>query len=301
MEMLNVHHLELFYYVAKFEGITQAVRKMPYGIQQPAVSGQILQLEEALGVRLFNRRPFALTNAGEELYDFIYPFFSRLPNMAARLRGEEAQHLKLAASSAILTSHLPALFEEMRQRIPDLRLTLRDVAPDTVEETLGRQEVDLAITILHAKVSSGIKSEELIRLPITLIVREGDKLKDFKCIQALADSSGVIDAPLVSAPTTETIVRLFQQGLEKHGLTWQPRVEVNSIDVANNYVGHGFGYGLGVDIPAIDVPDGLRRIPLPGFPPLVIGMLYQGKLKPLAALFADLVKKRASVLSKRRK
>jgi DNA-binding transcriptional LysR family regulator len=53
---MNVHHLELFYYVAKHEGITEAVRKMPWGIQQPAVSGQILQLENSLGVKLFQRR-----------------------------------------------------------------------------------------------------------------------------------------------------------------------------------------------------------------------------------------------------
>ena len=86
---MNIHHLELFYYVAKFEGITAAVRKMPYGIQQPAVSGQLLQLEEKLGVKLFNRRPFALTPAGEELYDYCYPFFSRLRDVEERLRGEE--------------------------------------------------------------------------------------------------------------------------------------------------------------------------------------------------------------------
>ena len=60
----NLHHIELFYYVAKYGGITPAVRKMPYGIQQPAVSGQMLQLEAELGVKLFNRRPFALTPAG---------------------------------------------------------------------------------------------------------------------------------------------------------------------------------------------------------------------------------------------
>ena len=33
MDFVNIHHLELFYYVAKYEGITAAVRKMPYGIQ----------------------------------------------------------------------------------------------------------------------------------------------------------------------------------------------------------------------------------------------------------------------------
>ena len=72
---MNVHHLELFYYVAKHGGIMPAVRNIPYGIQQPAVSAQVAQLEEFLGVTLFQRRPFALTPAGEKLYQFIRPFF----------------------------------------------------------------------------------------------------------------------------------------------------------------------------------------------------------------------------------
>ena len=54
--MLNIHHLELFYYVARHRGISEAVRNMPYGIQQPAVSAQLLQLEDHLGVTLFQRR-----------------------------------------------------------------------------------------------------------------------------------------------------------------------------------------------------------------------------------------------------
>ena len=52
---MNVHHLELFYYVAKHGGISAAVRKIPYGIQQPAISGQMTKLEQDLGVRLFER------------------------------------------------------------------------------------------------------------------------------------------------------------------------------------------------------------------------------------------------------
>ena len=39
---MNIHHLELFYYVARHGGITEAVRNIPYGIQQPAVSGQVV-------------------------------------------------------------------------------------------------------------------------------------------------------------------------------------------------------------------------------------------------------------------
>jgi len=116
---MNVHHLELFYYVAKYEGITSAVRKMPYGIQQPAVSGQLLQLEKSLGVKLFNRRPFSLTTAGDELYDHVYPFFSRLGDVEQRLKGEESKHLRIAASASVLRHHLPELLADMRDSMPE--------------------------------------------------------------------------------------------------------------------------------------------------------------------------------------
>src|SRR4029453_8722736 len=48
------------------------------GIQQPAVSGQIAKLEESLGTKLFQRRPFALSPTGTELFEFIRPFFENI-------------------------------------------------------------------------------------------------------------------------------------------------------------------------------------------------------------------------------
>src|SRR5580765_4150389 len=108
---MNVHHLELFYYVARHGGIMEAVRNMPYGIQQPAVSGQVSQLESHLGVTLFHRRPFALTAEGEKLYDFIRPFFSNLDKTAIELQGGQTRHIRIGASSVILRDHLPALIQ----------------------------------------------------------------------------------------------------------------------------------------------------------------------------------------------
>src|SRR5437762_11761543 len=99
---MNIHHLELYYYVAKHGGISEAVRNMPYGIQQPALSGQIIQLEEFLGVTLFQRRPFALTPAGHELFDFIKPFFDNLGPVADKLRGGAAQAIRIGASEIVL-------------------------------------------------------------------------------------------------------------------------------------------------------------------------------------------------------
>src|SRR6266704_594481 len=98
---MNIHHLELFYYVARHGGITEAVRNIPYGIQQPAVSGQVAQLEEHLGVTLFQRRPFSLTPAGEKLFKFIQPFFSNLEAIASDLQGGKVRHIRIGASTTV--------------------------------------------------------------------------------------------------------------------------------------------------------------------------------------------------------
>src|SRR5512145_349213 len=118
---MNIHHLELFYYVAKHGGISEAVRNIPYGIQQPAMSGQIIQLEEFLGVALFQRRPFALTPAGQELYDFIKPFFSNLQPVADKLRGGTAHHIRVGASEVVLRDHLPDVLDSLRKKFPSLK------------------------------------------------------------------------------------------------------------------------------------------------------------------------------------
>src|SRR3954462_15102852 len=90
---MNVHHLELFYYVARHGGISAAVRHIPYGIQQPAVSGQMRALEEDVKAKLFERTPFRLTPAGERLYAHVQPFMENLASLTAQLQEESEPEL----------------------------------------------------------------------------------------------------------------------------------------------------------------------------------------------------------------
>src|SRR6185295_5128813 len=153
---MNIHHLELFYYVARHHGISEAVRNIPYGIQQPAVSGQIIQLEEFLGVTLFQRRPFQLTPAGQELFEFIEPFFSNLDAIATKLQGGEAHQIRIGASEVVLRDHLPGPVQNVRKKFPKLKLTLRDGYQPQLEAWIENQEIDIAITLLNGKPASGI-------------------------------------------------------------------------------------------------------------------------------------------------
>lgn len=288
---MNVHHLELFYYVAKFEGITAAVRKMPYGIQQPAVSGQILQLENELGVKLFNRRPFALTPEGNELYDYVYPFFSQMQNVEEHLKGELKSHLRICASASVLRNHLPDVLEGMKLAKPDLKLSLKEVDPSDVNSILVNQQSDIAISVIHGKLTESMKAVELLRLPLVLIVPKTIKVKRFEDLLEPDDESkdgkGLrAKIPLVGLPPHESLQQIFQEKISKIGVKWDVSVEVSSLDAIESYVSRGFGAGISVAIPGLEHEQkGCRVIPLEDFPPLVIGAIYQGTLKPIAAEF----------------
>src|SRR6202048_2422020 len=76
MRTLNLHQLATFQVVAKYCSFVRAAEELHFS--QPAVSAQIRQLEDTLGVQLFDQigRKTHLTHAGEELYLYSQKIFS---------------------------------------------------------------------------------------------------------------------------------------------------------------------------------------------------------------------------------
>lgn len=290
---MNIHHLELFYYVAKHGGISEAVRNIPYGIQQPAVSAQVIQLEEFLGVTLFHRRPFALTPSGEELYAFISPFFGSLDAVADRIRGGTAQTIRIGASEVVQRDHLPEVIQGVRAKFPSLKPILREAYQPQLEALLLKQELDLIITLLDSRPATGVNTRHLIELPMTLVVPKSSKWKDAHDILK-ADR---ISEPLITLPSGEGVTRQFQQTLAKQGIDWFPSLEVSSLALVETYVACGFGIGLSIQVPNAQHSPKVRLLPLPDFPPVIVGAQWTGKITPLMDAFLQECSKRASSLT----
>ncbi len=292
---MNIHHLELFYYVARHGGITEAVRHMPYGIQQPAVSGQVARLEEYLGAVLFQRRPFALTPAGEKLFKAIEPFFGSLDKLAEGLQEGSSERIQIGASTIVLRDHLPEFLRNLHRRFPQLRITMREGYPVDLEGFLQRGEIDLAITLLESKAAPGVKRLPLIDLPLTLLVERNSPIKSL----AQLWKQGRILEPLICLPGPETVCKNFQQGLMRLQVEWYPTIEASSIEVIQSYVANGFGIGLSVVVPQAAEDPKVRRLPLPQgtFAPVRIGALWRGRLSSSMQALLDDLQARAKQLS----
>jgi DNA-binding transcriptional LysR family regulator len=274
---MNVHHLELFYYVAKHGGISEAVRNMPYGIQQPAVSGQVIQLEEFLGVTLFQRRPFALTSQGRDLYEFARPFFDNLTPTAEKIRGGIAQHLRIAASETVLRTFLPGTLQELRKKFPNLKVSLREGYFPQVLSWLQAHEIDMSIGLISGKAPTGIQRVPLFDLSLALLVPRDSKLKS--AVELWERDR--IEESFVTVPSNEPILRAFRDGLARRKVDWVNSVEVSSVEMVQTYVAHGYGIGVLVHVPELKLNPDVRVLPLTDFDRVQFGALWQGRKSPL--------------------
>ncbi|HEY3901871.1 MAG TPA: LysR family transcriptional regulator [Chthoniobacter sp.] len=280
---MNIHHLELFYYVARHGGVSAAARRIPYGIQQPAISAQILQLEDNLGATLFHRRPFKLTKTGDELYRFIEPFFGGIEEVGKKLRGGSEANLRVGAPELILREYLPELLRTMRRRTPGLNFTLISAAIDEIESDIMAQQIDIGISPLIGRRADGVKRKELVRVPMALMVPKNSKLLSDEQIW----KQDRISEPLIGWPKDHPIWRVFQVGLQKRKAEWFPSLELNSQELMARYVTEGFGIGLVLVEPGAPPFPGTRLLELTSFPTIPYGLLWTGSLSSLQKAFFE--------------
>jgi DNA-binding transcriptional LysR family regulator len=280
---MNVHHLELFYYVAKHGGISAAVRHIPYGIQQPAVSGQMRALEDDIGSKLFERSPFRLTAVGQRLFAHVQPFFEGLDTVADRIREAAAPRLRLGAAELIIREHLHPVVERLRGHFPRMKLSLRSGFTHELTSWLRDGEIDLAIAPVEGKLPARLRCARMLRMPLVLVVPLDSKLKSAEELWAQRD----ITEPLVSVPATETVSRLFRKGLQKLRVNWPAAIEASSLEFVALYVARGYGIGVNVALPEIMKLPGVRMLPLENFDPVDVAIFWQGEPTPLIQVVLD--------------
>jgi len=190
---MNPHQLELFYHVAKFKGVSRAARQMPYGIQQPSVSAQVNALERDLGVTLYERRPFKLTPAGEELFKFVEPFFGRIAEVREKLQG--AARIRIGASPIVFRDYLPPVIEAVRRQFPGLNMILRALNQPELIDSLEHDELDVVISLIPDNLSHGVRAVEIITLPLILLAPKASRIRSAKDLWAMRES-GSPSSPL---------------------------------------------------------------------------------------------------------
>jgi LysR family transcriptional regulator, transcriptional activator of nhaA len=176
MILLNHHHLYYFWVVAREGSIVRACEKLH--LAQPTVSAQIIQLEKALGKKLFDRqkRRLALTEDGRLVLDYADQIFNFSQELLDALKDRPTQevlrvqlglvdgissavaspfisaalHYPRAVQPTVVRGTLGHLLADLRNHSLDLVFTNRDVPVDETPEFMQREVAELPVHIVAA-------------------------------------------------------------------------------------------------------------------------------------------------------
>ncbi len=145
---VTLRQLRAFITVAQTGSFTQAAERLY--VTQSALSGLIKELEQALGVRLFDRstRKIQLSEVGSDVYPLIEQMLRDLDNVlneVSNLKALKTGLVRIAAPQLLSCTLLPDLIVSFRARYPDVEIRLLDCAVESVTARVLAGEVDLGL------------------------------------------------------------------------------------------------------------------------------------------------------------
>ncbi len=182
---ISLRQLEYLVAVADLLGFRRAAERCH--VSQPALSAQIQNLEEVLGVKLFERdkRRVMLTPAGEDLVVRARRVLTEAGDIlsaASRLSDPFAGNLQLGVIPTIAPYVLPEVVPALVKQYPRLRLRLREEKTEVLVRALGEGRLDAALLALEAELGD-VEHAVIAEDPFVVAAPPGHPLVKKKQVQ----------------------------------------------------------------------------------------------------------------------
>ena len=255
MEMIEI---EAFLAVAREGQFTRAALLLR--LSQPAVSRRIETLENELGVRLFERIPqgVLLTPAGRA----FLPHAERIAAAAADARralGEFDEttfdRVSVALVGTLASTSLPRRLRLVRERFPDVQMTIRTARSDQVSQFVRQGDADIGLRYFD-DATPGIVSLPGGEEALVVVAAADSPLADRSAVRPheLASVSWV-SYPIGLASSGEPFARVLRRQLGLVGLEPGSVIEIDSLTAQKRLIEAGFGIGM---LPASAIDEEIR-------------------------------------------
>lgn len=241
---MELRHLRYFVAVAEERNFTRAAQRLH--IAQPPLSRQIQQLEETLGVQLFERnsRPLKLTETGKFFYSHAVQLLAQTAELESMTRraGNIERSLSVGFVGSTLYGMLPKIIRRFRDENATVELSLHEMSTMDQIRALKDGRIDVGFgRIRHedANIRRVILREEqmIVALPV------GHQLSLGKPILSLRDLTNetLIIFPKAPRPSyADQVLAAFQD----RALAPRKIYEVRELQIALGLVAAGEGISI---------------------------------------------------------
>ena len=160
MEWLNYHHLLYFWIVAKEGSIVRACEKL--NLAQPTISGQLRQLEETLGEKLFNKagRGLVMTEVGQVVFRYAEDIFGLGRELQDVLKGRpQGRPLRLVVGVSDLVPKMIAyrILQPAMEMAKPVHLVCHEDSPERLIAELIEHRLDVVLSDAPAISAARVK------------------------------------------------------------------------------------------------------------------------------------------------
>jgi DNA-binding transcriptional LysR family regulator len=175
---VTLKHLRAFLAVARARGFTRAAETS--GLSQPALTVNVRQLEEALGLALFERttRRVRLTARGMSFLPTAERLVADFDDAIEAIRADAAagrQRVSVAALPSMATLVMPQAVAGLIAQAPTTRVHVRDLNSSAVQRRVRAGEVDFGIGSVW-EAEPDLSFEPLLADPFGVVCRDDHPL-----------------------------------------------------------------------------------------------------------------------------
>lgn len=256
---MELRHIRYFIRAAEELHFTRAAESL--FISQPTLSTHIQQLEEELGIPLFDRvgRKVILTEAGTIFLGHAKRALREIEfaeESISNLKGLTSGTLHLAAIFTFSQEMLPLWIASFHVNYPNIRIVVKTGDSDHIEESILAGEIDLALTFVPPAAPS-LQSETLFTEEVFLVVAEKHALAGRSDMQL----SELAEIPLALVSKRWTARRRFDAFMAEHGVVPNILIEMDDLHGILRIASEGFAGALLPRLVVSTYPN-LRLIPL---------------------------------------
>ena len=238
----ELRHIRAFLKIAETRNFTRAANDLH--VSQSALTVQVQQLEESLGVRLFdrNKRGVTLTAAGKDVFGPLQRLFNDAQNIvehARDLSSASTGFVAIAALPTVCAGPLPELVRSFLESYPGIRVQISDVIAERVREAVLKREVDFGIGTLHGR-DAELRATPLFQDRLVVFTPPGHPLSEKRTVTLREASAHGLILPGRASSVREAVEAIAH----RERLLLDIRYETNFMPTALAFVRANLGIAI---------------------------------------------------------
>lgn len=240
---MNLNYLKVFFAVANAQSFSKAAKELH--VSQPTISVQVKNLEQDLGVKLFQQigKKIFLTDEGSTLHKYakqIFHLHDEAEEAIKEYKGLTKGRLVIGASTTPGIYILPKILGQFRKKFPGIDTILEISNSQDIEQKIITNELELALCGGDVIANPNIQAKTITHDNLVVVVSEEHPLANQKAINL---NDILNETFIVREPGSSTRIAL-EHRLQQLGRKIKISMQFGSLEAIKQAVAANLGVSI---------------------------------------------------------